>query len=508
MSDGESPTDLYQPGRQPEQGLARVAVGGVAWQGLSYLLGKLLVLVSTIVLARLLTPNDFGVVGLALLFISYVEIATDLGVAQALIYLPLDRRRTDAALTIAMITGGLLAIAGVLSAPAVASFFRQPEIAPMFRVLSLGLFVAGTGQVPDALLRKELRFRQRILGDLARSFANGVVAIALAVAGLGPWAIVIGYLAAGLVWSTVLWLLVDYRPHRRFWRVRWTEARPLLAYGAPAAANGVLLSLVFDVDYLIVGRRLGPSPLGYYVLAFRVPEMLIINVFFVLSAVAFPVLSRASGDLQRLRRGYLTTVRLQTVYGVAAGVGLSVVAPMLIQGVFGAKWAPSIVPLEALALYAAFRSLGIGAIDVYKALGRPTLAVVLSFVRLAVLVPALLWATRYGIEGVSWMQVVVALALALLMQAVAWRVLGLSGRSLLPTFGPALAAGLGTAAGALAVRLWLPGDDLVRLVAASAAGAATGASSLWISDRRFIPEVWSLVRPARTREPSGPVAAG
>jgi lipopolysaccharide exporter len=506
MSDGESPSDLYEPGPQPEQGLARVAVGGVAWQGLSYLLGKALVLISTIVLARLLTPNDFGVVGLALLFISYVEIATDLGVAQALIYLPRSQERTDAAVTIAMIAGGLLAVVGVLSAPAVARFFHQPEITPMFRVLSLGLFVAGLGQVPDALLRKEFRFRQRILGDLARSLANGVVAIVLAVAGFGPWAIVIGYLAAGLVWSAVLWMLVDYRPHPRFWRLRWSAAKPLLAYGVPAAANGVLLSLVFDIDYLIVGRRLGPDALGYYVLAFRVPEMLIINVFFVLSAVAFPVLSRASGDIGRLRRGYLTTVRLQTVYGVAAGVGMAVVAPMLILGLFGQKWAPSIVPLEALALYAAFRSLGIGAIDVYKALGRPTLAVLLSFVRLAVLVPALLWATRYGIEGVSWTQAVVALCLALLMQTVAWRVLRLPARSVIPTFGPALAAGMGTAAGALAVRLWLPGDDLVRLAAATAAGAVTGAAALWLADRRFIPEIWALLRPGRAGEANESVA--
>jgi PST family polysaccharide transporter len=504
VSEAIPPAELFEPGSPPEQGLAQAAVGGVAWQGFSYLLGKLLVLASTVILARVLTPDDFGIVALALLFITYVEIASDLGVAQALIYLPRTQERTDAALTIAMLFSTFLVLIGLLSAPAVAAFFGQPEIASMFRVLSLSLLVAGTGQVPDALLRKELRFRQRVKADIARSTANGVTAIALALAGFGPWAIVIGYLTAGVVWSSVLWIMVDYRPGRGFWRVwrvRWEVARPLLSYGVPAAANGVLLSLVFDVDYLIVGRRLGAEALGYYALAFRIPEMVIINVFYVLSAVAFPVLSRTSHDLPRLRRGYLRTVRLQTVYGVGAGVGMAVVAPFLVMVLFGSKWIPSIVPLEALALYAAFRSLGIGAVDVYKALGRPGLAVVLSFVRLAVLVPALVLATTWGINGVSWTQAVVALAMAVLMQAVAWRVLRLPARSLGPSFGPALAVGMGVFLGAGAVRLWLPGSDVVLLVTGVIVGAAGGFLALRIVDRTFVPEVLELIRLRRSPTP-------
>jgi O-antigen/teichoic acid export membrane protein len=506
VSDARPPAELFEPGSPPEQGLAQAAVGGVAWQGFSYLLGKLLVLASTVILARLLTPKDFGIVALALLFITYVEIASDLGVAQALIYLPRTQERTDAALMVAFLFSLFLVVVGVLSAPAVAAFFGQPEIAPMFRVLSLSLLVAGTGQVPDALLRKELRFRQRVRADVSRSVANGAVAIGLALAGFGPWSIVIGYLAAGAVWSAVLWLLVDYRPSRGFWRVwrlRWDVAKPLVSYGAPAAANGVLLSLVFDVDYLIVGRRLGADALGYYALGFRIPEMVIINVFYVLSAVAFPVLSRTSHDLPRLRRGYLRTVRIQTVYGVGAGVGLALVAPYVVLVLFGSKWIPSIVPLEALALYAAFRSLGIGAIDVYKALGRPGLAVTLSFVRLAVLVPTLVWATTWGINGVSWAQAVVALAMAVLMQTVAWRVLRLPARSLVPSFGPALAAGVGVALAAGAVRLWLPGSNLVLLVAGVLAGAAGGLLALRLVDRSFVPEVLELIR-LRRRSPAPP----
>jgi lipopolysaccharide exporter len=492
MTDRFSTTDSSDPG------LTRAAVGGVAWQGLSYLLGKALVLATTAVLARLLTPEDFGVVGLALVFIAYVEVATDLGVAQALIFMPADRRRTDAALAVNLLVSIVLVGMAMATAPAVAAFFGRPEVTELFRVLSLTLLVGGAGQVPDALLRKELRFRKRLMAGLSRACAQGIVSIALAATGLGPWAIVWGYIVGGVVWTTVTWTLADYRPSRHAWRVTFADAMPLLAYGLPVAGSSLLLSLVFDIDYLIVGRRLGAEALGFYTMAFRVPEMVIINVFNVLSAVAFPLFALARGDPARLRRGYLAGVRLQSAYGMGAGVGLAMVAPMLVHVVFGPRWEASVVPLQALALYAAFRSLGIGAVDVYKGIGRTGLAAALSLARLAVLVPALLIAVRFGIGAVAWTQAAVALALALLMQAVASRILGLPVASLGAALAPAAAAGLGVAIGAGAVRLWLPGAEWVRLAAGVLAGAIAGMASVHAVDRRFLKEMRSMLRrPAR-----------
>jgi PST family polysaccharide transporter len=489
-------------GEPEEPGLAGVAVGGAAWQGSSYLLGKLLVLATTVVLARILTPRDFGVVGLALVFIAYVEGITDLGVAEALVYLPSDRRRNDAAVGLSLLVSALLMAIAMLAAPLVARFFDRPDITTMFRVLSLGLLIRGAAEVPDALLRKELKFRRRLMADLSRVVAQAAVSIPLAAAGLGPWAIVYGYLAAGLVWGVAAWALIEYRPGRGFWLPGRSVSRPLLAYGLPAAGNVLLLSLVFGIDYLIVGRRLGASALGYYTLAFRIPELAIINVFFVLSAVIFPVFSRARADPARLRRGYLSVVRFQALYGVTAGVGLAVVAPMFVHVAFGSKWDPAIVPLEALALYAAFRSLGIGAVDAYKAVGRPGLALRLSLVRLAAVLPALLIATRFGIVGVSWAQAIVALLLAVLMQGVASAVLGLSWRGLAASVAPALAAGAGAAAGALAVRLWLSGPEALRLVCAILAGGIGAAAALRLADPRVISDVRSMLRRRTTAGPA------
>ena len=478
----------------PRQALGRAAVGGVAWQGASYLLGKVSVLVTTIMLARILTPRDFGIVALALVFIAYADVVTDLGVAQALVFLPADRRNNDAALTISLLVSmGLVALAMPI-APLAARFFGRPDVTTLFRVMSLSLLLGAVGQVPDALLRRDLRFRRRFVPTLARSIGQGVVSIGLALAGLGPWSIVIGYLAGDAIYSGAAWILVGYRPGPRFWRASALVLRPLLGYGVPAAAHALLVSLIFDVDYLIVGKLLGPVQLGYYTIGFRIPELVIINVFYVLSAVAFPVFSRTRHEPQRLRRAYLVSLRLQTTYGVGAGVAMAMIAPMLVHALLGARWAASIVPLEALALYAAFRSVGNSATDLYKGIGRPGLAMWLSLVRLVAVVPALWFAARFSIEWVSWTQALLALVLALLMQGVATRLLGIRWTVFARAMMPAVSVGFGAAVGAGLVRALVPGSELLRLILAVGAGAAGALAMVWWIDRSFVRETLGLVR--------------
>jgi PST family polysaccharide transporter len=225
-------------------------------------------------------------------------------------------------------------------------------------------------------------------------------------------------------------------------------------YGAPVAGSTLLARLIFDVDYVIIGLLLGAGALGYYTLAFRLPEFIIINVFFVLASVMFPLYSRARNDPERLRRGYLKSVQIQSLYGVTAGVGLAVVASDLVPIIFGDKWLPAVVPLAILALYAAARSLGAGANEVYKAVGRPGLSIIVSVIRLVILVPVLVVAARWGIEGVAWAQLVVALIFAIGMQAVAGHVMKLRSREVLGAIMPALVCGAVVATlGFLASRL-------------------------------------------------------
>jgi O-antigen/teichoic acid export membrane protein/GT2 family glycosyltransferase len=475
--------------------LARAAVGGVLWQALSFFAGKSMVLVATAILARLLSPTAFGVVALALVFITFADVVTDLGVAQALVFFPPDRRRNDAALVVCLAVSGAFVVMAMVAAPLVASFFGHPEISAMFRVLSLALLLRATGQVPDALLRKSLHFRPRTIAELNRALVQGIASVVLAILGYGPWAIIDGYLLGCAVWSALLWIAVPYRPNRSFWHLRGAGLRPLLQFGAPAAGTALLLCLVFNIDYLIVGRGLGARALAYYTLGFRIPELVIISVFNVISVVAFPLFSRVREDQQKLHGGYLFGLRVQAIYGVAAGVGLAMAAPMIVHVVFGPRWEPAIVPLEALALYAAFRSLGLGPHEAFRGIGRPDLLVRLSLLRLAVVAPALLIGVRVGIDGVAWAQAVAALPLALAMQVVASRVLAIPLGQIIQALMPAVAVALGVALAVAPVRFLMVGPEPVRLAFAIVAGIAGALLAVAVTDRRFVVEIKKLVVP-------------
>jgi lipopolysaccharide exporter len=451
------------------------------WQGSSYLFGKVAVLATTLVLARLLFPEDFGLVALAMVFITYADSVADLGVAQALVYLPRSARTTRAALLSALAFGVLLAGGATLGAPAIAALFGEPDVAPLIRLLGFSLLAGAAASVPEALMRRDLQFRRLSAAAVVRSVTVGVVSIVLALLGFDAASLVWGTVAGAVVHAIVVWLAVPDRPDLWLWRTDGAGLRAVLGYGLPAAGGMLLAKLIFDIDYLVVGRELGAEALGFYTMAFRLPELLIINVFFVVSSVTFPLYSQARGDGDRLRRGYLTSVRIQAAYGVCAGLGVAAVAPVLVPVLLGSNWAPAVAALVPLAVYAALRSLGAGANDVYKALGRPGLSVKISLLRLVVLVPVLIYATRWGFAGVAWAQALAAGAFVVLMQGVALRVLGLRWAELLRAVAPGIVGGLATGAGALLVVGLLPGPDAVVLGVAVLAGTLAGAAGLHLT---------------------------
>jgi len=478
-------TEASGESMSPEPGgedLARAGAKGVAWQGGAFVLGKGVVLLTTVLLARLLAPEQYGLVSLALVLIAYAEAVADGGVARAAV---------RGAVLCSAAFGAVLAGAGVLAAPLIGSFFGRADVVPLVRVLALSLVAAGLSAVPEALLRRSLEFRQLTVATVIRSVVTGILAISLALAGYGAWALAWGTVAGTVSYCVVLWLL-----HPRITSPEPIEPlrsalRTILSYGVPVAGANLLAKLIFDVDYLVVGHSLGAEALGYYTLAFRLPEFLIVNVFFVISSVSFPLYSRARNDPARLRTGYLFSVRLQSLYGLCAGIGIAAVASLLVPVIFGGAWRGAVGPLVALAVYAACRSLGAGANDVYKALGRPGVSVVLSCVRLGVLVPALIFATRWGIEGVAWAQAITSFCFVFLMQGIACRMLKLHPRQLLVAVAPALLAGAGVALVAVPLT-WLPIPASGALTLAVAGGVLAAAAVLLIGFRPLLKQLLSL----------------
>lgn len=482
------------PAVTPTPDLARVGRSGAVWQGVAQALGKGIVLVTAIILARVLTPQEYGTVSLALVVIGYVEVMADGGVAQALVVMKRGRESARAALLLSLISAAALALAVVLLAPVLQNLLGWQGIAPLVQTLAVALLVTAFGAVPEALLRKELRFRRLTWVSVARSTANGIVTVALALSGVGAWSLVWGTLAGAVAFTVSAW--VALRPERvpwQVWRSRRAPLRQTMRLGLPLAGSQLLSRLHVDVDFLIIAGVLGAQALGYYTLAFRLPELLIINFFFVLSAVIYPLYAKAREQEGRLEKGYLTSVRIQSLYGVTAGAGLAVTAPALVPLVFGPQWDDAVMPLVLLAAYAAARSLGAGSHEVYKATGRVWVSVLMSGSRLVVIIPSVLWATYGGIVGVAAAMLAVALVYSVLHQVTAARILGLRATAVGREVLPALACGLAIVLVGLVVRLaGLP--DLIELLLTVVAGIGASAAVLRFLFPTELRELVSLIR--------------
>lgn len=472
------------PSRSSE-GLGRQAVQGVLWTYVSFAGSKLLVFASTVILARLLVPSEFGQVGFALLVISYMDTVGDFGVSSALIY---ERERpeeaADVAFVVSILTGLVWFAAAFFAAPLVADFFQDPAVVSILRVTALVFVINALGNTHDALLRRDLAFKKRLVPDFAMALLKGFCSVGFALAGWGVWSLVWGQLIGTAAATLALWLTVPWRPR---WRASWQTARGMLSYGGQIVSVNVVSAVVHDADFVIVGRMLGSAALGLYSLAYRTPEFFITMVIWVIGKVTFPVYSKLRDDPPALRQAFLMTLRYLSLVTLPAGLGLAALGGLFVQAFYGEKWVDAVATLQALAVAGALRSLGSHAGDVYKATGRPGILTKLGLLRAGVLIPAMIWGARYGIFGVAVAQLLVTGASTLLNLYVAGRVLKLSALALLAEFKTA-ALGSVVMVAALAL-LHTPLGGMPKwagLAAGVLAGGAVYVVTVWLVGRETI----------------------
>ncbi|MDX1630542.1 MAG: lipopolysaccharide biosynthesis protein [Thermoanaerobaculia bacterium] len=404
--------------------MTRDAVWGVFWAFLGTMAAKLSWLAALMFLTRRLDPAQFGLFAFGLVFITYVETVGDLGTGAALIYTP--RKAEAAAQGTFLINLGMGLVwftLAQLAAPAVAGFFQNPAGEPVIRILSISFLIKALGNTHDALCRKEMRFKARLVPEVGLAVGKAVLAVVLAARGLGVWSLVWAQLLGVAVWSAALWLVVPWRP-------RWSLARgqmvPLLRFGKGIVAVNVLAAVVHHADLVVVGRMAGATALGLYQVASRVPEMTVTLAVWVLGHVLFPAFSRLHRSGADLGAGFLAAMRWIPLLTLPAAAGLFLVAEPLVVTFFGETWRPAAAILQALAVYTGIRSLGSHSGDVLKATGRPGLLAGLGVLKALVLVPALILAGPLGAVAVAWTLAGVTVATVLLNLTVVSRLLELS----------------------------------------------------------------------------------
>ena len=477
--------------------LSRLAVQSTFWSYGSFVSGKLLVFISTVILARLLVPEQFGLMGFCLIAIQYLDVLNGFGVDSAVISRrDREEETANAAFVVAIATGVSLFVIAWFIAPVIAAFFNEAQVVELFRVLAIVIPLSALGSVPMALIQRGLRFKAKFIPDIGRSIAKGSVSIVLAWQGFGVWSLVIGQIAGELVVVIAVWVIARWRPTRRFDREVF---RQILRYGANLIGVGITGALIINIDYLLVGKVLGAAALGYYTLAYRIPELAIRNTNFVIGRVAFPFLSRAQADADHLRSMYGSMLRYVALFTFPAGLGLALIAPLFIRTFYTETWEPAIVVMQLIALALAVSSIGHLPGVVYKAINRPEVLNKLSLAKLIVTTLVLGVAIRWDVEGVAAGQLLLATMFVTVDVVVVARLLSFAPSATFRAISPALAASLVMAAGVLVLQVTVGPAGVSGLVLTIVSAVAIYAGAVSIVSRETVIRARTVVRSALAR---------
>lgn len=338
---GDQTRDAFTPdaaGLVSAQGLASatrwMVAGRLVTQG-----SRLLV---SVILARLLSPEAFGVVAVAMTTIVALEIVKDLGTGAALIQRPeVDQRLLSSVFFLNIVAGFVAAGAMAVGAPLIAAFFDTPDATPVVRAFALVLAVGGLTQVHHALLRRRMRFGGVAAVEMTAALTNGVVSIVLALLGLGVWSMVWGNLAGVVLGSVVAWVASGWKPSAQF---RMADLRAIAGFSLHTAAYNVTTFALENTDKILVGRWLGTAPLGVYTLAQRTISYPLESISRVLMQVLFPAFARAQNDDEVLRKGYSRAAGAVAFVTLPVMVGVAVTAEPLVHAVLGPQWT-GLIPL-------------------------------------------------------------------------------------------------------------------------------------------------------------------
>jgi lipopolysaccharide exporter len=493
-------TEASATDAQKSQGLTGRAVKSFVWSAISFGGNKLLVFGSTVVLARLLLPTDFGIVADAMAVLVFFDVVLDLGVGAALIYEQGTgiTSRVQTAFTLNLIVSATLAGLGIALTPAIASFFGLSSHQAVFRALFLYLLVRGLGEVQDSVLQRDLRFGRRATVEVCTGAARAAVSIVLAVTGFGVWALVGGLLAGEFVGTALSWWMVGFWPRLSLDR---QAVRALMSFGLMFITLKVVDAIAIDSDYLVVGHRLGATQQGYYSMGYRLPELALMSLYWIVGAVAFPIYSaaRTRGREASVSAAF-RALRMITLFSFPAGILLALMSRDLITVIFSSKWSPAIAPMELISLETAVMSIGYASGDLFPASGRPGTLLVLNAPVTALLVVGYILAAPHGIVAVAAVHLGFAVPYMAARLMLVNRLLGTTFSRAFASMRPGVYASIGVLALALPLRLLVSQGPLA-LVLLGLAGTGGAMAGLWLGARQTLSEVMTLLSSAR-RQPA------
>lgn len=333
--------------------LKQKAARAIGWAGIEGWGRQLLSFLLYAGLARLVGPESFGVVALASIYLAFVQIFVNQGFNTAVIQRKeVEREHLDVAFWLSLVVAVLLCLGTILCSNLLATFFKEPRVAPVLRWLSLLLPIFAFSSIPSAILARDLEFRALAIRSLFASGSGGAIGLVMALAGFDVWSLVAQQLVAASVGLVCLWRLTSWRPRLKL-SVR--HLRELHRFALNIFGNDVLWCFSQRCDHTFVGYAFGPTALGVYSLANKIIQLLMEAIAGPLEYVALSTFSRLQEQQEQLRNAFYKFTEVGCITSFPVFGGMAFIAPEIVPLAFGEKWLPAVPIIQIIAVYGALR---------------------------------------------------------------------------------------------------------------------------------------------------------
>lgn len=384
-------------------GTGRTLARGSAWVAAGQAVSAVAGLVGSVTAARVLSPSDFGLMGLSLLAIATLNALSQTGFERALVQRREVEGLLDVAWTAQVLRGGFLAIVVMGAAWPLSLFYHEPRLLPIFFVMSGSMLAQGFRSVATIFFNRALDFRALFVVDALRALANLIVLVTLVLLFRNVWALVIGYVAGAMVELVISYVVHPHRPRFDF---KLRKASELMVFGKWITGMSVLGLIVTRGDDMFISKYLGVTALGFYTMAYELSNLPATRITHVLGRVSFPTYSRLNdvGDRAQMRQAFNNVMKATLLISGPVSVLILLGVDGAVQHVIGAKWEPIVPLVKILAIAGFVRSVAALATGLFHAAGRPALDFWMNVPRFVLLV-ALIWpaCALGGLAGASYL---------------------------------------------------------------------------------------------------------
>ena len=469
-------------------------VNAAFWLGITKLLGQVLSWILTIYVVRLLSPEDYGLMGMASIFIAFIILFNELGLGSAIIHKKsLAENDISNIFWLVFLLNACLYLLSFMLAPFIAGFFNEPRLIAIIRVIAINMVISSLGFISYNMLTKDLTFSRRSQAEFIGNLAGGISMLLFAMNGFGVWSLVYGSIILTAATNLLFNLYYPWKPKLSF---SFSKIKEMFNFGLKVAIARLLWYVYSNSDFLIAGKLLGKTALGYYSLAFQFASIPLDKMVSLVTQVAFPAFSEIREDAERLKSFFLKIIRFIAFATFPLFCGIFLIADDAVIFFLTEKWRPIIIPLKVLCIVSTLRAINAVNVPLVVAKGKPNIAMISNLIFAAILPIAFYLGSFYGLTGFSYSWLIVFPFLFLITTYISLKTIGLSMMEYFKELRHVFAGSLFMTASVIIVqKTFLAGlGHLDRIIGASLTGAAAYLLYYFIFNREMLAEVRAVLK--------------